>query len=224
MQGGVQCPNGRRNCSPNGREVLHGSGPGMAAQGSARRRAGLREAAQGSARPGRARADDRLSKIPGSRGGARGRDPARGRRLSDPDQPAPAVADAMSGGDEATGGGSTATHAGDVATAAGGAATLAGDAATAAGGAATLAGDAATLTGGLTARGKAMTGMNGRRPSEAADAALVQALLVVTDAQGHQVRRVIATLLRAERDVVLVQPAARRASGRLAAPPVPLED
>src|SRR5262245_60788418 len=63
-----------------------------------------------------------------------------------------------------------------------------------------------------------------RGASEAAEAAGVQSQLMVTDAQRHQVFGLISPLLRAELDVVLVQPAARRASRRLAAPVVALEN
>src|SRR5262245_33660998 len=63
-----------------------------------------------------------------------------------------------------------------------------------------------------------------RRASEAAKAAGVQSQLMVTDAQRHQVFCLMSRLLRAELDVVLVQPAARRASRRFAAPVVALEN
>src|SRR5207247_4352976 len=63
-----------------------------------------------------------------------------------------------------------------------------------------------------------------RRLSEATHATLVQSLLMMTDAQSHQIRRVVTSLAGAEDDVMLVQSAARRAPGRLAAPTVALED
>jgi len=52
----------------------------------------------------------------------------------------------------------------------------------------------------------------------------VQPLLVVTDTERDQVVLIIAPLLRPENDVVLVQAAARGASGHPAAPAVALED
>src|SRR5688572_4930449 len=78
---------------------------------------------------------------------------------------------------------------------------------------------------GLAARTRPQIPPEGVRcAAEAANAGGMQPILMMPDAQGHKVGRVVGSLLGAERDVMLVQPAARGASRRLAAPAVALED